>query len=97
MNIWVILFIILSVISLATPFIIAPKRKGNVFGEIDGRSGVGSMSTILLNLEQLDLDLATGKLSPEDHAHLKAHFQGELGATHPDGVLEKREEDGAPS
>jgi len=97
MNIWVILFIVTSVISLAIPFIKVPDRDASGSEEVKERSGARNIRTILLNLEQLDLDLATGKLAPDDHGHLKTRFLQELAEADPKGVWENGEEDGALS
>ena len=97
MSIWVILFIVMSVIFLAMPFIAVSNREINSTGEVEDRGGAGSIRTILLNMEQLDLDLDTGKLAPDDHGQLKIRLRRELDEIDPEGVRENGEEDGALS
>jgi hypothetical protein len=96
-NIWVILFIVMSVIFLAIPFITVSKREINGMGKVEEESGAGSIGTILLDLEQLDLDLATGKLTPEDHDQMRNRLRQELSEIDHEGVQETGEADGALS
>lgn len=95
MNIWVILFIVMSVIFLAIPFITVSKREVNGTGNVEEESGAGSIGTILLDLEQLDLDLATGKLTPEDHDEMRSRLRQELSEIDHEGVKETGGADGA--
>ena len=97
MNIWVILFLVMSVIFLAIPFITASQREIDGTIEESEKGGAGSVGTILLNLEQIDLDLATGKLAGDDHEQMKERLRQELRQIDPEGVRENGEEDGALS
>ena len=97
MNIWVILFIVMSVIFLAIPFITVSKRENYGIGKVEEKSGAGNIGTILLDLEQLDLDLATGKLTPEDHDQMRNRLRQELSEIDYEGVREIGEADGALS
>lgn len=97
MSIWVILFIVMSVISLAIPFITTSDREANGAGKVDERSGTSRVRTILWNMEQLDLDLATGKLARDDHGQLKAQLRQELSGSDPEGAWEAGEKDGSYS
>jgi hypothetical protein len=95
MSVWVILFIVMSVISLAIPFITISDREINGIGEVGDRSGTGRIRAILLNMEQLDLDLATGKLARDDHGQLKTQLRQEIARIDPERVWETGERDGA--
>ena len=97
MNIWVILFIVMSVILLAVPFITVSNREIDGTGRVEEESGSDSLGMILLDLEQLDLDLATGKLTPEDHDQMRKRLRQELSKIDHEGIRETGQEDGALS
>jgi hypothetical protein len=92
-SVWVILFIVMSVISLAIPFITTSDRDANSAGKVDERRDTSRARTILWNMEQLDLDLATGKLARDDHGQLKAQLRQELARSDTEGAWEAWEKD----
>ncbi|UCF31011.1 MAG: hypothetical protein JSV26_00865 [bacterium] len=71
---WIVLFVVLAAVALAMPFLGGRARTSSRTGKETAAGDQESEPDAVSSIQQLDLDLAAGKLSAEDHRGLIAEW-----------------------